>query len=82
MADDRNGLKLGHFSRLSSVKKLLNHYLVGGAKKASTSELLDWFKVLIRNGEDPAKDLLESKNSTYPYKSTLIKRLEDWDIKA
>ena len=44
------------------------------AKKVSTSELIDWFKVLRREPEDEVMAKLKGK---LPYAGVLLKRWED-----
>lgn len=50
----------------------------GGVKKVSTSELIDWVRVLLRD-PDQGIELL-SGGRPYPYRSVLIKRSEDLEF--
>jgi MoxR-like ATPase len=49
-------------------------------KKVSTSELIDWFKALVRTPEQSLADLEEGK--PWPHSAALIKRREDADVLA
>jgi len=66
--------------KFMGLRERMDNAIGGSAKKVSTSELLDWFKVLIKDGDEYAKKLLEQENMAY--QSTLIKRLEDLPKKS
>ena len=62
--------------RFLELRSHMEDDVVGAAKKVSTSELIDWFRVLVREKDDVAASRLE-EGKRIPYGSTLIKRHED-----
>jgi MoxR-like ATPase len=61
--------------RFEELRRRQEQDSYGGVKKVSTSELIDWMRVLLRDPERGAEAL--SSGRPYPHRSVLIKRHED-----
>lgn len=77
--DSSAGLVKRAVERFLELRGRMDGQVVGSAKKVSTSELIDWFRVLVREQEDMAGQHLED-GKPFPYASTLIKRQEDTEF--
>lgn len=64
-------------TRFSELRESLAQEKVHGGKNTSTSELLDWFKVLSRDPEDQTLAKLKNKEEKLPYLGVLLKRWDD-----
>ena len=60
--------------RFLSLREQMHKDKTHGGKMVSTSELIDWFKVLLR---EPEKEVLNKLTGKLPYAGVLLKRWED-----